>query len=302
MPDHDPSAPPDTATRDDSALARLDAWTDANPWHPRILPFFVYIALMAVLMFLPENATVFYPAIYAVQCGLVVWLLWRYRKRMPEFNWRFHWLAVPTGIGLVFAWVYLGYGYNLIFKGGLETRPLAEDETFGTLHEASAALFWGALILRLLGMSIVVPMLEELFTRSAMIRGLSDARKTGIGVIQLLCDLPIVGDWLTHTAWGKKAGTKPGMFTQQLIETPVGKVTVFGVAASTLIFMLNHLPRDWAGCIACGVVWCVLLWWTNRPALPPEKRKGLGPIIWSHAFTNAALWVWTLQTGDWQCL
>jgi len=300
--DHDPSSPPDTTDHSDAALGRLDAWVGANPWHPRILPFFVYIALMAGLMALPKQAVGLYPVIYAVQCALVVALLWRYRKIVPELNWRFHWLCVPTGVGLLFAWVYLGYAYNLAFKGDYARRPLSEEETFGPLHAASLSLFWVALVLRLLGMSIVVPMLEELFTRSAMLRGMINARKTGIGIIQLLCDLPVIGDWLTHTAWGKRAGVKYGMFTEQLVNTPVGRITTFGVVASTVVFCASHIPRDWAGCVACGVVWCLLLWWTNRPALPPEKRKGLGPIIWSHGITNASLWVWTLYTGDWQFL
>ncbi|NBC10987.1 MAG: CPBP family intramembrane metalloprotease [Planctomycetes bacterium] len=302
MPDHDPTSTPDDAEAADTALARLDAWMAASPWHPRLTPFFVYISVFAVIAFLADRALGLYPALYVVQCGVVVWLLWRYRRLIPELNWRFHWLAIPTGVGLCGAWVALGYGYNRLVEGDRALRPLAEDETFGPLAEASPVLFWVTLILRLLGMSIVVPMFEELFTRSAVLRGLSNARKTGIGVIQLLCDLPVIGDWLMHTNWGKRAGVKHGVFVEQFRATAVGKLTFFGVFASTLVFMLNHLPRDYAGCVACGLVWCGLLWWTNRPALPEHKRQGLGPIVWSHGITNAALWAWTLYTGDWQFL
>lgn len=302
MPEQDPSTPPTNEPVADSAIACLDGWMAASPWHPRLVPFFVYIVLFALISFVAGGVLGLYPALYALQCGIVVWLLWRYRRLVPELNWRFHWLALPTGLGLCAAWIALGYGYNLIFHGDLAPRPLADDETFGPMWEASAALFWGAMILRLLGMSIVVPMFEELFTRSAVLRGLSDWRKTGIGVIQLFCDLPVIGDWLMHTRIGRKAGTKDGMFIKQFRATAVGQLTVFGVLASTLIFMFNHQWRDWAGCIVCGVVWCGLLGWTNRPALPEEKRLGLGPIVWSHAITNAALWGWTLYGGDWQFL
>ncbi len=267
---------------------------------------------MAVILAVAKQALGLYPALYLVQCVVVVWLLWRYRRLIPEMNWRFHWLAVPTGLGLFVAWVGLGYGYNTIFYGELRVRPLDEDDTFGPMAAAAPALLWATLVLRLLGMAIVVPMFEELFTRSAVIRGMSDARKTGIGVVQLLCDMPIIGDWLTHTDWGRRAGVRHGMFTHQLETTPLGRVTMFGVFASTLIFTLNHIPRDWAGCIACGLVWCALLWWTNRESLAVEKRRGLGPIIWSHGITNAALWAWTVfghhlpphlgLGGDWQFL
>ena len=40
---------------------------------------------------------------------------------------------------------------------------------------------WIALVLRLVGMSVVVPMFEELFVRSLMLRSLSHGRKTWLG-------------------------------------------------------------------------------------------------------------------------
>ena len=90
------------------------------------------------------------------------------------------------------------------------------------------------------------------------------------------------------------------MFTKQFYETPLGKVSVFGIAASTFIFMLNHVPRDYVGCIMCGVLWCLMVKWTNGES---RKRKlGLGPVIWSHGLTNALLWWYTIASGDWQFL
>jgi len=44
------------------------------------------------------------------------------------------------------------------------------------------------------------------------------------------------------------------------------------------------------------LVWCALVWWTNRGS----HRLGLGPVIWSHAITNALLWGYTIWSGDWQ--
>lgn len=306
-----------------------------NPWHPRATPFFVYMIGLLVGglvhdgMFGTPELPLLIPLVYTAQVGIVVFLLWRYRRLLPELNLKFHWLAVPTGIGLCFAWVYLGYASNWLAHQLIDTPvgnaaawlvPTHEQLPGNTspkhgINDNRAALgdawYWTTMSLRLLGMSIVVPLFEELWVRSAVLRGAFHAGKTKVAFIQLASDLPIIGDWLCETKAGKDAAKEPAMFTQQLKETAVGRISLFAVCFSTFVFMLAHARRDYAGCIACGVVWCLLLWWTNKPnprkgetwdMMPPGGRYGLGPIVWSHGITNAALWLWTIQTGDWQFL
>ena len=274
----------------------------------------------------------------------MVALLWRYRKLLPELNMRFHWLAVPTGIGLMFAWVYLGYASNWLahqlaqvqgmdsvagwlvstheqFPTNTSNWLVPDTQTATSLSDKHPftdnraamgdAWYWSTMSLRLLGMSLVVPLFEELWVRSAVLRGAFSAGKTRVAFIQLASDLPIIGDWVSGTKAGKAVAKQPAMFTPQLKETAVGRISLFAVVFSTLVFMLAHARRDYLGCIACGVVWCLLVWWTNRPRprkgqtwedMPAGGRYGLGPIVWSHGITNAALWLWTIQTGDWQFL
>lgn len=318
-----------------------------NPWHPRATPFFVYMIGLLVGglvhdgMFGTPELPLLIPFVYTVQVGIVVFLLWRYRKLLPELNIKFHWLAVPTGIGLCFAWVYLGYASNWLAHQLVGTPvgnaaawlvptheqvPAQAGDWFVPDAQASTALsgthgindnraalgdawYWSTMSLRLLGMSIVVPLFEELWVRSAVLRGAFSAGKTKVAFLQLASDLPIIGDWLSETKAGRDAAKQPPMFTEQLKETAVGRISLFAVVFSTLVFMLAHARRDYAGCIACGVVWCLLVWWTNRPKKgetwadqPAGGRYGLGPIVWSHGITNAALWYWTIHTGDWQFL
>ena len=288
----------------------------ANPWHPRISPFFTYIALMALATAVRPWVPSLWPVLYAVQCGATVWLLWRYRALVPELNWSFHWLAVPTGVGLLVAWVGLGWlmagefshRFNALLAGettgllpyrsdpALEPGPFTTTDTSWML-ELPVGVFSIALGLKLLGMTLVVPMFEELFVRSTLLRGLHSARQTGLGLMQWLIDSPL-GEWLLHTRWGEHASKQSGAFTRQLEQNPVGALSVFAVTLSTVIFMLSHAPRDWPGCIACGIVWCLLVWWTNRG----DKKLGLGPVVWSHAITNALLWAYTLWSWDWQFL
>lgn len=316
------------------ALAKLDAWMEANPWNPRATPFFVYVlGLLAAQMIaggsfgLPK-LTLIEPAIYTVQVGLVVFLLIRYRHLLPELNIKFHWLAVPTGVGLLLAWVYLGYFSNWMadqlsgmpgigayaswivptheqLPGNTSNKHSFTDnrETYGEVW------FWASMSLRLIGMSLVVPLFEELWVRSAVLRGMFDPRKTWTAIIQLASDMPIIGEPISQSKVGQRAAQAEPMFTEQLNENRVGQISFFAIIASTVIFMLAHQRRDYLGCIACGVVWCWLVWITNKPKKgetwadqPPGGRMGIGPIAWSHGITNALLWSWTLWTDDWQFL
>lgn len=305
-----------------------------NPWHPRATPFFVYMIglLVGQLAYagafgMPELPMLI-PVIYTLQVAIVAALLWRYRKLLPELNIKFHWLAVPTGVGLCFAWVYLGYASNwaahqLTGLAGVgdvvawlvpthdQLPGNTSDKHSFTDNRAALgdAWYWSTMSLRLLGMSIVVPLFEELWVRSAVLRGAFTAGKTKVAFIQLASDLPAIGEWVSGTKAGQAAAKAPAMFTVQLKENAVGRISLFAVVFSTLVFMLAHARRDYMGCIACGVVWCLLVWWTNRPKQgetwadqPAGGRYGLGPIVWSHGITNAALWLWTIQTGDWQFL
>ncbi|MEQ9460781.1 MAG: CPBP family glutamic-type intramembrane protease [Phycisphaeraceae bacterium] len=323
-----------------SFLERLDAWVAENPWHPRVLPFFAYIVGLMLIglgstvqaipgleaVGLAWQSSPVQVVLYSVQCLLVLWLLWRYRRLTPELNIRFHWLAIPTGVFLLVAWVVLGWlmagEFGPRWNALLEGEPIAAIDYVNTAAEPGVfattdshpirdmttdeglerTFGYVLLFLRLLGMSLVVPLFEELFIRSAMVRGLQKRRPTLRGVGQVLCDMPVIGDMLMNTRFGEEVSKEQPILTRQLIDTPVGAMTLWAVFASTLVFSMSHAMRDWPGCIACGIVWCWLVWYTNRASLPEHKRQGIGPIAWSHGITNALLWGYTVYTDDWQFL
>ncbi len=292
-------------------LSPVDRFMEANPWHPRVAPFFVYILLLLPLGQIEGTRVEWlWPLMYGVQNVVVVWLLWRYRRLLPEVTLRFHWLAIPTGVLLLGAWVGLGMGMGAMWPGwfgaSLNAGGAVTPHFFQTLGARyGPGLMWGCLVLKLVGMSLVVPVFEELFIRSAMVRGLQRWRSTRRGLLQIAVDLPVIGDWLDTTRVGRAASDAPPAFTQALRGTPVGAMTLFAVAASTVVFSASHAVRDWPGCIACGVVWCWLIWITNRRPIgdiDDPKRLGIGPVAWSHGLTNALLWAYTIGLNDWRFL
>lgn len=288
-----PPAPPAGGTLSRRALARLDRFMAASPWYPRAAPYFLYVAVLPAIWYFARLLPAAFIPLYLVQYGLVVWLLLRYRKHLPELNLRFHWLAIPTGIGLCVVWVLLGHGMDHLAPGWFgksnEGRILEHMGVGSPLFVASVAMEY-------LGMSLIVPLFEELLMRSAVLRGTHSARQTGIGLLQWLVDFPLLGDWLMETRLGRWVTAQPAAFTRMLESTPLGRITVFSVLVSSVVFALGHAPRDWPGAIVCGITWCVLLWYTNRG----HTRRGLGPVVWSHGLTNALLLTYVLCTHDWQ--
>ncbi len=282
-----------------------------GPWLVRLGPLLLWVACMFVVGLARDWDARTLPYLYTVQCVLTAGMLWRYRKLLSEMTVWFHWSVIPSAVFLTVAWVLLGWWvggelpvrWDALMRGDLQLGALnaqAQPHYFQTMRVNHPGTFTAAIGLRLLGMALIVPFVEEIFNRSLCLRAMHSAKKTWIAVLQVLHDLPGIGEWLMHRPAVKHAAQQPAMFTQQFNETPLGQVSLFAVAASTFVFMLNHVPRDYLGCIACGVLWCLMIKWTNREGR--KRQLGLGPVIWSHGLTNALLWGYTLYSGDWQFL
>lgn len=293
------------------ALSGLDRAMHDGPGLVRLGPLLLWVACMFVVGLARDYDVRSLPFLYAVQCVLTAAMLWRYRRLLPEMTLWFHWSVIPSAVFLTAAWIFLGWFFGgelpqrweALMQGNWQLGALdaqAEPHYFQQMHADYPATYSVSILLRLMGMSLIVPFVEEIFNRSLCLRAMHSAKKTGIAILQVLHDLPSLGEVLMHKPAIRAAAQQEPMFTKQFNETALGNVSAFGVAASTFIFMLNHVPRDWAGCIVCGVLWCLMVWWTNREGR--KHKLGLGPVIWSHGLTNALLWWYTLASGDWQFL
>jgi hypothetical protein len=272
------------------ASSRIDAWAQRNPWHPRVIPWAAYIAILAVVLYAREWQSWTYVPLKMGQAAAVCYLVWRWRHLIPELTCRFHAGVFPLSVALTAAWIYLRGLMVWLFPG----LAVMEPTYFQTLHDQNSALFWWAATAHLLAMCTAVPIIEETFHRSLLLRSLHDARQSGTGILQGMGDLPLLGDWLLRTERGRRAAAQPPVFGEQFERTPLGRLSIFGVAASTFLFMLVHAVPDWPAAVLCGVAWCVLL---NR-----TRHRGLGPVVWSHAIVNLLLWAYVVTYGDWQFL
>lgn len=145
----------------------------AGPWRsassipealPRVVPFAAFIALLAATPLLEGAVDARW---LAVGRGLVAAALlaffWRaYAElRTPSTTPPVDWLwAVGSGIVLAVAWVGLDAGWMRLGEGGGGFVPLRADGTLDPL----------LIGLRLFGFVLVVPVMEELFWRSFLMR------------------------------------------------------------------------------------------------------------------------------------
>ncbi len=135
-----------------------------SPLTARVLPLVAFIVLTSAQDMLGAEYRYW---LYLVKTLVGAWLIWEMREFVVEMRWAFSWEAVLVGIGVFVIWVGLDPFVpknHLFFKpGGGEWNPHTQ---FG----ADSALAWMFVIVRILGSSIVVPPLEEVFYRSFLYR------------------------------------------------------------------------------------------------------------------------------------
>ena len=136
----------------------------SKPATARVAPFLVFLALTFCQgKFGAASAYWFYLAKTVVG----IWLVWEMRPVVSEMRWAFSWEAAVVGIGIFAVWAGLDPFYPHLSKGGAAWDPPGQ---FGE----NSALAWLMLATRILGSTLVVPPLEEVFYRSFVYRYLAD--------------------------------------------------------------------------------------------------------------------------------
>jgi hypothetical protein len=158
-------------TPDERAAGPLQ-WP-ATPAFARIVPFAAFMVFVAASSFLPAPLPVapgefdsrWLYAARALVVGAILLLVWRRLDELLEPLQAAHWIyALFAGVAVFAIWIVLDHGWMVI---GGDTSPGFDPRRFG-----SEALHIELTVLRLLGLAVVVPIAEELFWRSFLLRWL----------------------------------------------------------------------------------------------------------------------------------
>jgi len=135
-----------------------------SPEQARYLPFVIWVLITAANLLGGEVMFWSYP----VKVVVGAWMVWEMRRFVPEMRWTVSWEAIVVGVVIFVAWVGLDPFYaknDLLFKDTEESiwNPFAK---YG---EGSMAA-WTLIVIRIFGMTVLVPPIEEAFYRSLVYR------------------------------------------------------------------------------------------------------------------------------------
>jgi len=200
---------------------------DDRPWLPYVAPMATFLVLTAGEDYLPRLGQAmhptYYPIYYAIKIAIVASVLWAcrstFRDLAPQPGAITMALAVGLGLAVTALWVGLDGRYPVF--GGVGTRAGFDP---GTMGRPGRVAFLAA---RMTGLVLVVPLFEELFWRSFVVRWIID----------------------------------PDRFR----EVPIGRVTPLAAAATAGLFALEH-PAEWLPALPTGLIWAWLLYRTRSVA------------------------------------
>jgi CAAX prenyl protease-like protein len=145
----------------------------------RVLPFVAFMLLLALRGQAPLDVAAWgfdTRWLYALNLPLVGGLLWWWRRDYGELHRqnaptvREAALAVAVGVAVFALWIHLDAPWMLIGEPTASFVPV----------DAQGRLLWPLIVVRGLGAALLVPVMEELFWRSFLMRGLQSPQFEGL--------------------------------------------------------------------------------------------------------------------------
>jgi CAAX prenyl protease-like protein len=167
----------------------LKKYSAGSPLAVRVAPFLVFLALTVCQgKFGAASAYWFYLA--KTLAG--VWLVWEMKPLVAEMRWAVSWEAVLVGVGIFAVWVGISGDWttqdSLWSKLGLAHSQAASAKNWNP-HEHfgnNSALAWLMIATRILGSTLIVPPLEEVFYRSFLYRYVANQNFLSVPLNQFL--------------------------------------------------------------------------------------------------------------------
>lgn len=139
---------------------RIRAWLEERPGALRTLPFLLFLGL-TFCQELPGEESRYW--VYAGKTVFGAWAVWLVRPMIAELGFRLSWSAVGIGLAVFAIWVGLDGWYPVLQEGRARWNPF-------DLANVGAAAAWAFVLVRLIGSTLIVPVLEEVFYRSFLYR------------------------------------------------------------------------------------------------------------------------------------
>jgi len=167
----------------------------------RCLPFVLFMALLAIRGNLPADASAIDPRwVYGVSVlvvsGSLAWF-WRKYGELLRTNWlTLPELLLSVGVGVLvyYLWVNMDIPWMMVGSPTATFKPI----------DANGDPMWGLIVIRWVGAALMVPVMEELFWRSFLMRWIDNqdfekvnARSVSFKAI-LLSSLVFA---MAHTLW-----------------------------------------------------------------------------------------------------
>jgi len=179
-----------------------------SPILARVVPFVIFLLLTFCQGLFGEASRYWF---YLAKTLVGAWLVWEMRPFVTEMRWALSGEAVAVGVGVCVIWVGLDEFYPKLGKAGTVWNPHVH---FGE----GALLAWLFIVVRIIGSSLIVPPLEEVFYRSFLYRCITrtDFQSVSLGHFSLVPFLVNAGIFgFAHREW--LAGIMCAMAYQWLV-------------------------------------------------------------------------------------
>lgn len=144
-------------------MSRLPTLLATSPALVRAAPFVLFAGLTACQGLLGESSRYWF---YLAKTILGAWMLWIIRPFIVELKWEFSWASLGVGVGVFGFWIGLD---------DLYPKPFSHDNPWNPHVEFGPGLAWLFITIRVVGSTLVVPPLEEIFYRSFLYRYVAKA-------------------------------------------------------------------------------------------------------------------------------